>query len=232
MNAIILAAGTGLRLSYHTKYNNKVLLPVGRIPFIETTIKYLKQVGIEDITIVVGHKSELFNYLIDKYQVELIYNSNYSIYNNLYSLGKVVDQIEDTYIINGDISMFKNIFNKKEKESFVYTTLKSHSGAKHYIPIMDHNDKLVSVKNNDEHLPALLGVTYINSKDAMYFKEKLKETMSEVPYKKDRKVEDLIISCINKIKFNVNRLDSKYVTDINTLDDYFSACIKFDTYFD
>ena len=50
---------------------------------IERQIKQLHAVGITDITIVVGYLKEKFDYLIDKYQVKLLYNPEYASKNNL-----------------------------------------------------------------------------------------------------------------------------------------------------
>ena len=96
MNAIILAAGLGSRFQDITKNNHKALLPIGGIPNVERTIQYLHESEIKDITIVVGHMHHLFNYLIDKYQVKLIYNDHYADYNNLYSFYQIFFYMHQT----------------------------------------------------------------------------------------------------------------------------------------
>lgn len=50
---------------------------------IERQIKQLHAANIRDITIVVGYLKEKFEYLIDKYQVKLLYNPEYSCKNTL-----------------------------------------------------------------------------------------------------------------------------------------------------
>ena len=45
---------------------------------IERQIKQLHEVGIRNITIAVGYLKEKFEYLIDKYGVELLYNPEYT----------------------------------------------------------------------------------------------------------------------------------------------------------
>lgn len=232
MRAIILAAGTGLRMHQHTKFNNKVLLSVGRLPMIERTIRYLKQANISDITVVTGHKKELFDYLEEQYQVRCIYNTNYSIYNQLCSLEKAMDHEEDTYIIQGDVCMFKNLFLKETTTSFVYTTLKRKSGAKRRIAFCDEQFCLRKVEKSVEHLPALLGVTFLRKEDFPIFYQTMMQWVEKGNRKKDYKVEDVIANSLDSIVYQVHRLDSKYVTDVNVLEDYFSACVKYDMYFD
>ena len=92
-NAIILAAGYGLRMIPINQNKPKALLSVDGKPLIERQIEHLLQVGITDITIVVGFMKEAFEYLINKYNVNLVYNKNYSSKNNLYSVACVIDKI-------------------------------------------------------------------------------------------------------------------------------------------
>src|SRR5450756_2393035 len=54
MKGIVLAGGTGSRLSPLTAVTNKHLLPVGNYPMVFHPIARLKQAGITDILIVTG----------------------------------------------------------------------------------------------------------------------------------------------------------------------------------
>ncbi|MET3698874.1 glucose-1-phosphate thymidylyltransferase [Bacillus oleivorans] len=56
MKAVILAGGSGTRLSPFTKIINKHLLPVGSYPMIYWPIKRLKQAGINEILIVTNEE--------------------------------------------------------------------------------------------------------------------------------------------------------------------------------
>ena len=115
-NVIILAAGYGLRMVPINQNKPKALLTVDEKPLIERQIEQLHQVGISDITIVVGFMKEAFDYLTDKYNVKLVYNKDYAIKNNLYSLACVSAKISDTYIVPCDLyccnRQFSCIFQK------------------------------------------------------------------------------------------------------------------------
>ena len=50
---------------------------------IERQIRQLHEAGVYDITIAVGYLKEKFEYLIDKYDVKLLYNPEYSCKNTL-----------------------------------------------------------------------------------------------------------------------------------------------------
>ena len=74
--AIILAAGYGMRMVPINMEEPKGLLEVNQEPLIERLIKQLHKVGVYEIHIVVGFMKEHYEYLIDKYDVELIVNSH------------------------------------------------------------------------------------------------------------------------------------------------------------
>lgn len=117
-NAIILAAGQGMRMIPINMEVPKGLLEIHGEPLIERLIRQLKQAGIHQITIVVGFMKERFEYLIDEYQVELVVNTEYAVKNNLHSLCLVKEQIGNTYILPCDIWFKQNPFHKKELYSW------------------------------------------------------------------------------------------------------------------
>ena len=102
-NAVILAAGFGMRMVPINMETPKGLLKVNGEPLIERTIKQLNEVGIREIYVVVGFMKEQYEYLIDEYGVELVVNSEYASKNNIHSLKLVLDKISNTYIIPCDI---------------------------------------------------------------------------------------------------------------------------------
>lgn len=117
-HAIILAAGYGMRMVPINAEFSKGLLEIHGEAIIERQIKFLNEVGITDIYVVVGFMKEQYEYLMDEYGVELIVNSDYKEKNNLYSLYKVADHIEDTYIVPCDVWCKTNPFRKEETHSW------------------------------------------------------------------------------------------------------------------
>ncbi len=117
-NAIILAAGFGMRMVPINAEVPKGLLEIHGETLIERLICQLHEVSIFDIDIVVGFLKEKYEYLIDKYGVNLIYNPDYSLKNNIHSLKLAVDKISNTYIIPCDIWAEKNPFSNQELYSW------------------------------------------------------------------------------------------------------------------
>ena len=71
-NAIILAAGYGMRMVPINLETPKGLIKFKNEPLIERIIKQLYEANIKKIYIVVGFLKEKFEYLIDKYDVKLL----------------------------------------------------------------------------------------------------------------------------------------------------------------
>lgn len=232
MNAIILAAGVGHRMINLTKQTNKTLLPIGGIPIIERTIQYLKQAGVEDITIVTGHKKELFMPLKEKYAVQLVHNKKYSIYNSLYSLKLVLDKLEDTFVIHGDVVMFKNFFMRQSDVSTLYTIFKNPKG----VPMMKiHRDEQYRLKNvemcgGNKQITTFLGICYFTKEESKVIKEYYETSITEKKlrdYKGELEIE-LLPMLLNRMK--IHHVDTRYAMEINLMDDYYQACIKYENH--
>ena len=97
--AVILAAGSGIRMVPINTETPKALLSVKGEVLIERQIKQLNSVGVTDITVVVGFLKEKFEYLIDNFGVELVYNGDYYLKNNLHSLSLVKGKLKNCYIV-------------------------------------------------------------------------------------------------------------------------------------
>lgn len=124
MNAIILAAGKGTRLGAVTANIPKPLITISSLPIVEQQILYLLAAGITEVHVVVGYQHQFFFYLIEKYGVNIIYNCLYEKYNNLYSMSLAASHLGDTYVLEGDIWLNRNIFHVAPTRSTYFTGLK------------------------------------------------------------------------------------------------------------
>lgn len=79
MRAIILAAGMGSRLRPLTLNTPKPLIKINNESIIERQIKFIREIGINEIIVVTGYLKEEFEFLKEKYGVKIIYNDKYDI---------------------------------------------------------------------------------------------------------------------------------------------------------
>ena len=60
MKAIVLAGGKGARLAPYTTILPKPLMPIGDMPILEVMLHQMKNAGIQQAILTVGHLSELW----------------------------------------------------------------------------------------------------------------------------------------------------------------------------
>ena len=121
-NAIILAAGMSSRFVPLNFEIPKGLLSVKGQRLIERQIEQLKEKGIEEIIIVVGHMKEEFEYLKEKYGVILVETDEYKKKNNHSSVYAARKYLKNTIITSSDLYFSENIFQTYAFDSY-YCTL-------------------------------------------------------------------------------------------------------------
>ena len=119
MKALILAAGKGSRISRYLKGKPKCTVDIGGITLIENTIIKLKEIGINDIGIIVGYNSLEIKRILKKYNLKFYYNHFYDVTNSSASAWFAREFIDDDIIImNGDVyiesSLLKYIINEEK----------------------------------------------------------------------------------------------------------------------
>ena len=144
-NAIIMAAGFGSRFVPLTYAIPKGLLEVFGERMIERQIKQLHEVGIKDITVVVGYLKDTFEYLIDKYGVKLLFNPDYKEKNNLSTLYHARHLLKNTYILSSDNWMRENMYHSHEYDSW-YASIKVNEKTKEWVLKLGLHDKITDVK--------------------------------------------------------------------------------------
>lgn len=168
-NAIILAAGFGMRMVPINREIPKGLLEVHGEPLIERQIRQLQEAGIEDITIVVGFMKESYEYLIDQYGVKVLVNREYAEKNNLHSMALAANRIGNTYIIPCDIWCEKNPFSENELYSWYMVTDQMVEESEVRV-----NRKLELVEvGAEEKGNTMIGISYITREDSKWICSRL-----------------------------------------------------------
>lgn len=207
-SAIILAAGYGIRMVPINTEQPKGLLEIHGQPLIERLIQQLQSVGIEKIIIVVGFLKEEYEYLIDSYHVELIYNPEYLSWNNLYSLYLAREYLSDTYIVPCDVWCRNNPFSTTERGSWYMVT--KEIDKKSFVST-DENGKLI-ITNKEGN--KMVGIAYISGKDATVVLNRLEKRVADKKHL-DSFWEDVLIED-NHYLVDANLVDEEDVFEINT----------------
>ena len=179
-NAVILAAGFGMRMVPINTQSSKALLEVNGETIIERTIKQLHEIGVTEIYVVVGFMKEQFEYLIDEYGVELVVNEHYAEKNNLHSLNLVADHISNTYIIPCDIWCMKNPYSRNELYSwYMVNDLVDDES------MVRVNRKMeLAVTTDGQAGNMMVGISYLAEPQATIIRDRLKAFDKDKRYEK------------------------------------------------
>lgn len=218
MKAIILAAGLGTRLRPMTNNCPKALIKVQDKPLIEYQIEYLKEKDINEITVVVGYLKEQFNYLVEKYNVELVYNDKYDVYNNFYSLYLVKNKLADSYVIDADNYIFKNIFDNTLDRS-TYLSVYRENCINEWFLKYDNNYKVSDILVDSKAGRILSGVSYWDKKTSSKILEFIDKAYVSDNYQ-DLYWDNMVKDNITELDVYVKELENDTIYEIDSVDDY------------
>lgn len=177
-NAIIIAAGFGMRMVPINMTTPKALLEVNGERLIDRLITQLHEVGVMDITVVVGFMKDSFEYLIDEYEVKLSYAADYASTNNIHSLNTVVDKISNTYIIPCDIWCDRNPFRRYELYSWYMVSDIVDEGSDVRV-----NRKMELVKiSTTAGGNGMIGICYLTGEEAETVQQRVKAFATDSNY--------------------------------------------------
>ncbi|WP_270529833.1 phosphotransferase [Limosilactobacillus vaginalis] len=165
--AVILAAGFGMRMVPINTEEPKGLLEINGEPLIERLIKQLQAKGVNQIKIVVGFMKEHYEYLIDQYGVELIVNTKYGEWNNLYSLYLAKDYLENSYIVPCDLWFKHNPFSALEDQAWYMFSRQTNSGSNWQVT----NRGNIKPVNQDGN--RMVGLAYLDNELGKQLKQRL-----------------------------------------------------------
>ncbi|BBM83935.1 NTP transferase domain-containing protein [Candidatus Uabimicrobium amorphum] len=175
MNAILLAAGMGTRLRPITNTTPKSLIVVNEEPLLERQIKFLRAVGVEDIFVVTGYLAEKFAYLKER-GITLIHNDKYDKYNNIYTMYLVKDLLGDSYVIDADVYLHRNVLLEKPATSLYFTGCKKNVQQEWKLHFSDdHKVFDISVADGEHYI--MSGVSYWTQQDADIIVDKLQSVV-------------------------------------------------------
>lgn len=216
-NAIIMAAGLSSRFAPISYERPKGLLSVRGEIMIERQIEQLREAGIEDITVVVGYKKELFFYLEEKYGVEIAVNTEYATRNNHSSLAAVRDKLHNTYICSSD-----NYFTQNPFEPYVYKAYYaaeySQGPTKEWCIQTGPKNRITGVHIGGESAWYMIGHVYFDAAFSERFSHILENEYDE-PKTRDMLWEDLYLEHIDELDMEIKRYDTGIIQEFDSLDE-------------
>lgn len=159
-NAVILAAG-GADISAKSVYSMpKGLFVKNGETLIERQIRQLREAGIQDITVVIGYKQELYFFLSDKWNINLEINPDIKK-NNVYSLYIARKYLGSTYICNCDNYFEENPFSEYEYNAYHATVYKENANNELLVR-KNSSGRILEVFSGAKSGECIYGHAYIN----------------------------------------------------------------------
>jgi len=243
MNAIIIAAGSGKRISEDAKNTPKSMVKVNGKPIIEYQLSVLKKAGINEIHVVTGPHSEKFNIKNIKYVKDKEYEKH-DILGSLMEAKKFLKK--DTLVLYSDIifelKIIEKIMNSKEDISIAvdmdweknYEGRTEHPKSEAENVEINNNVDIIRIKKNIENINnnvgEFLGIIKFANKGSELFVKKYEELVNkntslfhEAPSILKAYVTDMIQELINSnIKIKPILISGKWC-EIDTMQDLKNA---------
>jgi len=216
-NAIIMAAGVSSRFAPLSYEKPKALITVNGEVLIERQIRQLREVGINEIVVVVGYKKEQFYYLKEKFGVIIVENPEYNTRNNNASIYVAQKYIHNSYICSADNYFTQNQFTKMVEESF-YSVVYSNGKTDEWCVDIDNNEYITGVKIGGYNSWYMLGHVFWSES----FSEKFLGILNDeynLPQTKNLLWESIYINHIDELKMKVKKYDDNYIFEFDTLDE-------------
>ena len=210
MNAIILAAGMGTRLRPLTVDKPKCMVEVNGTPMVEQQIKFLKEFGINDITLVSGYKAESLDFLREKYGVDIVFNDKFDVCNNIYSMYLVRDRLKDTFVLEGDVYMHKTCLSAKSHST--YFSKWNENYQREWGLKVDENNRLLDIVPGDGCGYIMSGISYWTAEDAAKIVKRMETIIVSEDYT-DLFWDNVVLDIHQELDIYVQRVDDIYEID-------------------
>lgn len=217
-NAIIMAAGTSSRFVPLSAECPKGLVEVKGEILIERQLRQLIEAGITDISLVVGYKADMFDYLRGKYGVKIVLNEDFARYNNTSSLIRVIDKLNNTFVCSSDNYFPENVFLKDSEDSY-YSALYAEGETNEYCLMTNADDYITDVRVGGRDAWYMVGHVFFNYEFSEVFR---KIMINEYKNETTRQGywEDLYIRYIDQLpKMKINRYKEGEILEFDSLDE-------------
>lgn len=217
--ALIIAAGFGSRFVPLTFEMPKGLLEVFGERMIERQICQLHEAGVTDITIAVGYLKEKFEYLIDKYQVKLLYNPEYSCKNTLATVYRAREVLKgrNMYLLSSDNWMRSNMFHSYECGSW-YASAYMSGDTSEWVISYNKKGRITGVEVGGRDAWVMYGPVFLSKDFSDGFLPILKKYY-HTPGTEQFYWENVLIRHLDKLEMDINRQPDNQVYEFENLEE-------------
>ncbi|WP_018659163.1 NTP transferase domain-containing protein [Allofustis seminis] len=216
-NAIIMAAGKSSRFAPLSYEKPKALIEVRGEVLIERQIRQLRAAGIDEIIVVTGYKSEDFEYLKAKFNVQLVKNEAYATRNNHSSLYAVRHALKNTYICSSDNYFSENPFEKEVDGSY-YATVYHSAATDEWCPTLDEKGNIVQVTIGGNAHWVFYGHVFFDEHFSKQYVAFLEEAYPEEATK-EKYWEDIYLEHTDVLKMKIRKYPDGVIHEFDSIEE-------------
>lgn len=217
-NAIIMAAGMSSRFVPLSLEKPKGLLEVRGEILIERQIRQLQAAGIDDITVVVGYKKEMFFYLEEQFKVKIVVNPDYYRYNNTSTLMLVLPLLKNTYICSSDNYFVDNVFEDYVYQSY-YAAVFAEGETNEYCLKYAADGRITGVDIGGSNAWYMLGHVYFDRNFSDKFRQILQNDYTQIPDVRNQLWEDVYAAHVEELPLYIRKYAADKVKEFDSLDE-------------
>lgn len=228
MKAVVLAGGKGARLAPYTKILPKPLMPIGDMPILEILLHQMKNAGVTDVILTVGHLAELMHAFFqngERFGLKIDYSYENHPLGTAGPLSLVADRLDQTFlVVNGDVLTTLDL--KK--------LLRAHQASGATATIASHIRQIkidlgVLETNGSNELTGYIEKPTYNLQVSMGIYVFEPAVLQYIPHNQYLDFPDLVLKLIKSGKSVMSYPFSGYWQDLGRPDDYEQAIQEFDS---
>ncbi|MCM1213702.1 MAG: NTP transferase domain-containing protein [Lachnospiraceae bacterium] len=216
-NAVIMAAGTSSRFAPLSYEMPKALIEVKGEILIERQIRQLHEAGISQVILVVGYRKEQFEYLKDKFGVNIVENKDYLSRNNNASIYAVRRYLGNTYICSSDNYFSQNPFESEVSEAY-YAAVYADGDTAEWCLREDPAGYIDQVTVGGRDAWYMLGHAFWDERFSRKFMEIL-EKVYEQPETRALLWESIYMAHLDELKLKIRKYPENDIFEFDTLDE-------------
>lgn len=209
MNAVFVCAGLGKRFQPLSFTCPKSLTPLQGTPLLEKNIRFMRQHGVERITVVTGYMADRFSYLRETLDVELCYNPRFADTNNVTSLSCVRHLLHNTFILDGDLCFIEDFFPFFQPGRSQFISQRTMRGLEWEL-LPDEDGKVERVRKWSPSGWGMVGVSYWTGEAARLLEETLPDMDADCYW------EDAALRVLEQTPVYATRIPMTFVREMDT----------------